>query len=42
MNQLMKRPEEYKIWRKVLELAQTIQKVSEDLSSSGAAISVVQ
>jgi four helix bundle protein len=36
MNQLMKHPEEYKIWRKVLELAQTIQKGTEDHSSSGA------
>ena len=36
MNQLMKRPEEYKIWQKVLELAETIQKVTEDLSLSGS------
>ena len=36
MNQLMKHPEEYKIWRKVLELAETMQKLTEELSSSGA------
>ncbi len=36
MNQLMKRPEEYKIWRKVLELAETIQMATEDLSTLGS------
>ena len=36
MNQLMKHPEEYKIWRKVLELSETMQKLTEELSSSGA------
>ena len=36
MSQLIKHPEEYKVWRKVLELAETMQKLTEDLSSSGA------
>ena len=35
MNQLIKHPEEYKIWRKVLELGQTMQKLTEELSSLG-------
>jgi four helix bundle protein len=36
MNQLMKNPEEYKIWKKVLDLAETIQKSTKDLSPSGS------
>ncbi len=36
MNQLMKNSEEYKIWKKVLDLAETIQKSTEDLSTSGS------
>ena len=36
MNTMMKHTEEYKIWRKVLELAETMQKLTEELSSSGA------
>jgi len=36
MNQLMKNPEEYRIWKKVLDLAETIQKSTEDLSPSGS------
>lgn len=35
MNQLIKHPEEYKIWQKVLELEETIQKLIEELSSLG-------
>ena len=33
---MMKQPEEYKIWLKVLELAEAMQKLTEELSSSGA------
>jgi hypothetical protein len=35
MNQLIKHPEEYKIWQKVLELGETIQKLTAELSSLG-------
>ena len=35
MNQLIKHPEEYKIWQKALELGETIQKLTEELSSLG-------
>ena len=34
MHKLMKRLEDFKIWQKGLELAETIQKMTEDLTSS--------